>query len=300
MRGIVTDIQRFSVHDGFGIRTTVFLKGCNLRCLWCHNPEAIAPKPQLAFVRARCIACLDCIGACGNDAIRLDAPSGRAITDFARCRNCFDCVPVCYAGARVIIGRAVEAAELVDEVAVDQPYYGDDGGVTFSGGEPLMQRRFLGEVVDLCERRGIGCAVETALCFAWKSIEDVIAKFRFVMYDIKAMDDSRHRALTGRSNRLILANARHLADAGIQAIVRTPVIPEVNADQVPAIAQFVAELPNVLYYELLPYNPLAEDKFSRLGQDFALAGLGAPSPEQMKSLVNQARSYGLPVKRTDE
>ncbi|MDR2253952.1 MAG: glycyl-radical enzyme activating protein [Bifidobacteriaceae bacterium] len=333
-RGVVTDVQRFSVHDGPGIRTTVFLKGCNLRCVWCHNPETIPLGPQLAFIAANCVSCGDCVAACRNGAIGWSGPRGGAwgggsrpgedgcvpragrdgrdgrdaalesretpVTDFSRCRACFDCVDACVAGARVVIGRTVEPAALAAEVLVDKPYYGDDGGVTFSGGEPLLQKDFIAAVAELCRAEGVGCAVETALCFPWTAIEDVLRRLEPVMFDIKALDSDLHKRLTGRPNRAILANARRLAEAKRQVIVRTPVIPGLNDSEIPAIAEFVASLGNALYYELLPYNPFAEEKFARLGKPFALNGLQPPSRVRMRALVDQAARSGVKVKQMED
>jgi pyruvate formate lyase activating enzyme len=296
--GVVTEVQRFSVHDGPGIRTTVFLKGCNLRCLWCHNPETIGLRPQLAYLAANCVGCAACVEACPSGAITWQA--GRPVTDFARCGDCFACVEACFAGARVRIGRAVAPEALLAEIMADKPYYGDDGGVTFSGGEPLIQRGFVAQMVELCRREGIHCAVETALAFPWGSIKAVLASLDLVMFDVKAMDEALHRRVTGRSNKQVLANARRLAEAGIPAIVRTPVIPGVNEQEVVAIAEFVATLDNVTAHELLPYNPFAEEKFTRLGLPFAVAGLKAPAASRMRELVDLARAAGSPARRMED
>lgn len=266
MDGTITDIQRFSVHDGPGIRTTVFLKGCNLRCGWCHNPETILPGPQLQVYPDRCIGCGACVAACPRGCHT--AIDRRKQFDRRLCTACGTCARTCYAEALKLIGRRATAQEVLAEVLEDRAFYvNSGGGVTLSGGEPLCQREFAIEILKLCKAAGVHTAIETNLAWPWDHVEPVLSHLDLLMADIKTMDAALHADWTGQSNERTLDNIRRLAGRDLPLIVRTPVIPGVNdtEKEIGAIADFIADLPNLRYYELLPYHPLGLGKYESLG-----------------------------------
>lgn len=295
--GVVFNIQRFSVHDGPGIRTTVFLKGCSLRCFWCHNPESWSMRPELQLFPDLCIGCGRCFRACPLGVHTLDGD--RKAYDRERCVSCGACAKTCYAQALVYVGKRMPVDDALDEIRKDYAAYTESGGgVTLSGGEPLLQPEFCRDVLAQCKEEGIHTAVETAAHVNWQNIEMVVPFLDLVMLDIKAMDSARHQAATGQGNTLILTNARKIAQTGLPLIIRTPVIPGVNdtKEEIGAIARFVASLPGVQYWELLPFHKLGEGKFLSLGQSFPAADLQPPSQEQMQFLLGVAGASDVPVR----
>lgn len=250
-KGLIADIQRASVHDGPGLRTTVFFKGCPMKCRWCHNPECISFFPQILLYPERCIGC------------------GR-------------CEEGCYSGAQVICGKEYTPEELLSEILLDKDYYDSEGGVTFSGGEPLAQRDFLREIISLCKREGIHCAVETSLILY---DEEIFRGLDLVMADFKIWDGELHRTYTGMPNEGIKANFRRLNSLGIPIIARTPIIPGISQG-IERISAFLQGLENVKQYELLPYHPLGNGKREALGlsaEEFAV-----PEREYMEELKRYA------------
>jgi glycyl-radical enzyme activating protein len=293
-KGIITDIQRFSIHDGPGIRTTVFFKGCSQRCFWCHNPETLDPRPQLQRYLDRCIACGACFERCPQGAHTLvDGVRG---FDREACLACGACVDTCYAQALVMIGEVKSAEQIVAVVDRDRAFYETSGGgVTLSGGEPLLQLDFAEEILDRCRSIGIHTAIETAANMPWEDIARIVPLTDLLMMDIKTMDDARHRDATGVSNTRILENAGRLGTTQVPLIVRTPIVPGVNDDEasVSAIAAFVVRLPNLEAYELLRFHAMAQSKYDSLEMDHRARGLTAPSTQRMAELTEVARGYGL-------
>jgi pyruvate formate lyase activating enzyme len=297
MDGIITDIQRFCVHDGPGIRTTVFFKGCNLRCGWCHNPETTLPQPQLQVYPDRCIACGACLAACPRGAHTL--VDGRRRFDRQLCAACGTCARTCYAEALKVAGRQVTAHQLLAEVLEDRPFYAaSGGGVTLSGGEPLCQREFCIDVLRLCKDAGLHTAIETNLAWPWERVESVLPWLDLVMADIKTLDAVLHMQWTGVPNKRILDNARRLSGVDLQLIIRTPVIPGVNdnAGQIGGIADFIAGFVNLQYYELLPYHPLGTGKYASLGMTSRMPEDSHLAPEKLKELSAVARQRGIEVR----
>jgi pyruvate formate lyase activating enzyme len=290
---MITDIQRFCVHDGPGIRTTVFFKGCNLRCGWCHNPETILPGPQLQVYPDRCIGCGACVAACPRG-----APSRRNL-DRRLCTACGTCARTCYAEAMKLIGRRVAAQEVFAEVIEDRAFYANSGGgVTLSGGEPLCQREFAIEILQLCKAAGVHTAIETNLAWPWEHVEPVLPHLDLLMADIKSMDAALHADWTGQSNDRTLDNIRRLAGQDLPLIIRTPVIPGVNDSdkEIGAIADFVAGLPNLRYYELLPYHPLGLGKYESLGMVSRVPEDLRLDEGRLASLATIARRRGIEVR----
>jgi pyruvate formate lyase activating enzyme len=297
--GTITDIQHFSIHDGPGIRTTVFFKGCNQRCFWCHNPETLAAEPQLQLFLDRCIGCGVCFERCPEGA--------HVVVDGARtfnrtvCTACGTCVDTCYAQALVLVGEVKTVDAVVAVVLRDRPFYETSGGgVTLSGGEPLLQMDFAHGILARCRAEGIHTAIETAANVPWARIARILPVTDLVMMDVKVMDDARHREVVGVPNARILANARRLGQQAQSLIVRTPIIPGVNDDaaSVAAIAEFVATLPNLAYYELLRFHGMAKNKYDSLEMDYRAAALEAPPEAQMEALTAVAQGFGIEVRHS--
>ena len=267
--GTIYNIQRFSLHDGPGIRTTVFLKGCPLRCLWCHNPESQLVRPQLSLLADKCLGCGRCIDVCDVHSI----VDGRHAIDYGRCVGCGRCADVCVAGALEIMGRGADAAEILDEVLRDSEFYRTSGGgMTVSGGEPTMQADFCAEILRGAHERGIHTALETCGQAPWHVFEKLLPHLDMALYDVKQMDPDLHRKYTGVDNRLILENLARLcaADQKIEVVARTPVIPGYNdqPENFRALADFLLVQPRRARVEILPYNPLAESKYQRIGKEY--------------------------------
>jgi pyruvate formate lyase activating enzyme len=294
MKGFVTNIQRFSIHDGPGIRTTVFMKGCNLRCFWCHNPETLAAEPELQLFLDRCIGCGECFQRCPQHAHVLENGDRRFLREL--CEGCGICAETCYAEGLVLVGDEMTVDEVVDQVLRDKPFYEtSDGGVTLSGGEPLLQPAFSYAILERCRAEGVHTAIETAANFSWERVAAILPVTDLVMMDIKLMDSARHRECTGVPNERILENAHKLGEQPIPLIVRTPIVPGVNdnPDDVAAIAQFAATLPSLLYYELLPFHPMATSKYTSLDLDYGAKGLKTPPNEQIEALTRVAAGFGV-------
>lgn len=231
IKGRIADIERSSYSDGPGMRTVVFFKGCPLHCEWCHNPECISSEIETMFYPEKCIGCKRCDEGC-------------------------------YSGARTVCGRDVTSEELMSELLADRDYFGEKGGVTFSGGEPLMQREFLREMISLCEKENVNTAVETSLFYF---DEDIFSRLQTVMADLKAWDSDVHKRYTGVGNEIIIENFKRLDKLGVPIIMRTPVIPGVEQG-IENIEAFAASLKNVVKYEKLPYHSLGVEKSRALGR----------------------------------
>ncbi len=292
-----THIQRFSLHDGPGIRTTVFVKGCNLRCPWCHNPESLRPEPELQIFRDRCIGCGACVEACHRGAHT--TVDGRRQFDRELCTACGACAARCYAGALGLIGTALTIDEVFAEVLADREFYDSSaGGVTVSGGEPLCQPELTGQVLKRCKAEGIHTAIETNLTWPRERVAAVLPMTDLVIADVKMMDPAAHRRWTGEENRQVLANARMVSSEGVPLIVRTPVVVGVNAtaEHIGAVADFVVSLSSLLYYELVPYHPLGTAKYESLGMTAPGDGFARPDGPALRALAAEARRRGIEVR----
>lgn len=296
-KGVVSDIQRFSVHDGPGIRTTVFLKGCNLRCFWCHNPETRRQKPELQLFLDRCIGCDKCFEVCTRHAHVV--VNGQRTFHRQLCVACGECAETCYARALVLVGRELSTEEVVEAVLMDHVFYQESGGgVTISGGEPLLQRDFTYSILELCKTEGLHTAIETSADWPWHDIAHLLPVTDLVMMDIKVADGDLHRECTGVPNDRILANAQKLSRQVEPLIIRTPVIPGVSDDeeQIAHIADFIAGFPNLLYYELLPFHRLASSKYRALGLEYRASAMKRPGRDRLARLAEVARQRGIMVK----
>jgi len=291
--GIVFDIMKYSVHDGPGIRTTVFLKGCPLSCRWCHNPESRRPGRQVMFHAERCIGCGECAGVCANGVLLTASDENQG-----QCAGCGRCAAVCHTGAREMAGREIPAVELIREIERDVIFYDQSGGgVTFSGGEPLMQADFLKTLLAGCRDREIHTAVDTSGFAPRDKLLDIGGLTDLFLFDLKMMDEKRHRHYTGVSNRVILDNLRELASRHNNIVIRIPVLPGLNDDDdnVNATGRFITTLPGVRSVHILPYHRAGAEKYRRLGQTYSLPDLRPPDDEKMNAIAGILGRYGLIV-----
>jgi pyruvate formate lyase activating enzyme len=269
--GNIFDIKRYAIHDGPGIRTTVFLKGCGLSCPWCHNPESQNRAPELLFWEERCIGCLACVDVCPEGAIK--SAAGKVITDRDRCTACGACVPVCPSRAREIVGRTVTVTEVVDEIEKDVLFYDESGGgVTLSGGEPLVQPTFSCEILRACKAHDIHTALDTCGDAKESDLFEVAAFTDLFLYDLKLIDPERHRTYTGTSNERILRNLKRLDEQRKRIWIRVPLIPGINdaAEDIDRLGRFVSTLESAEAVYLLPYHRAGTQKRKRLGQAIRL------------------------------
>ncbi len=295
--GLVFDIRKYSIHDGPGIRTTVFFKGCPLRCRWCHNPEGQFPGAEVILRGAHCIRCGACVEACPQGAARLGEAGPEVQRE--RCERCGECTLVCYAEARQIVGREMTVAQVMAEIERDVPFFDESGGgVTLSGGEPLAQPSFSLGLLEACKEREIPTALDTCGFAAWDTFERVRGYVDLFLYDLKLIDNARHRQFTGASNNLILTNLQELSKRGHSILLRLPVIPGVNDDEenIRQTGEFVASLPRLHSLELLPYHHAATSKYVGLGLEYPLPDICPPSEERLGQIAEILRAHGLQVK----
>ncbi|MBI2890537.1 MAG: glycyl-radical enzyme activating protein [Nitrospirae bacterium] len=286
-KGLIFDIQRFSVHDGPGIRTTVFLKGCPLRCPWCQNPESLRPRAEIAFYADRCRGSGGCFPHCEARALRRDGDR----VDRIRCDACSACVDACPYNAYQLVGREMGVEPLIEEILRDRPFYETSGGgVTFSGGEPTLQMEFLGAVAARCRESGVRVCLQTCGLFGWEAFEPLLGLFEFIQFDLKIIDAEEHRAVMGADNRVVLGNARRLVELKAPVVFRMPVVPGFTdpVSNLRDVAAFLGEL-GVSGLHLLPYHAMGEAKLPRLG--YPLPALGIPESTNGREALGRAERY---------
>jgi pyruvate formate lyase activating enzyme len=295
--GIVFDIKKFSIHDGPGIRTTVFLKGCPLHCSWCHNPEGISPSSEIQYWDKRCIGCQECVEACEHQAIAFVDEQRVHYPDL--CQGCGACAQACPAEAIELIGSIMTVSEVIEAIEKDVIYYDQSGGgASFSGGEPLLQTEFLRAVLKACKDHDIHTVVDTSGYVSFNNFSKIRPLVDLFLYDIKLMDTDRHIQYTGVPNQLILENMRELVKTGAQVTARIPIIPWINddMDNIRQTGEFLRSLGSLQEVNLLPYHRAATHKYQRLGSNYLLPEVLPPSDSQMSRIAWELDNYGLSVK----
>lgn len=304
---LITQIQRFAVNDGPGFRTNVFLKGCSLQCKWCHNPETQLLSEELYWKRRLCVQCGACLEACPIDAINPPIPPEEAQSKGStyhkiiveRCDRCLKCVDACKYGGLEIVGKAMSVPEIVDEVEQDRLFYENSGGgMTISGGEPVVHLEFVNELLDAAKEKGLHVCVDTSGFCPWSDLERIAKKADIILYDLKHLDVAEHEAMTGVSNELILQNLSKLVENGVEVWLRIPVIPGYNdsLEYHERVASFLAGLPGrIERIDLLPFHNWCEDKYGWLGRKWLMEEFEAMDPADVDPLMDPYEDEGLNV-----
>ena len=293
----IFDIMKYSIHDGPGIRTTVFFKGCPLKCQWCHNPESQGFGQELMYWPDRCIGCGQCLEICPNGAVVSTAGKFEYLRD--ECQACGACCKACHAGARELVAKTMSVSEVMAEIEKDLIFYDESGGgVTFSGGEAVMQPVFLLELLKECRKKEIHATVETCGYVNLEFLQTISDYVNLFLYDLKLMDHQKHQNFTGVPNELILDNLRWLAEHHPRVIVRVPIIPGINDDEenLSQLGDFVASLKRVSELHILPYHKAGVDKYQRLGLIYLLPDIQSPDNEHLEQIVGRLEKFGLTVK----
>ncbi|MBQ9840222.1 MAG: glycyl-radical enzyme activating protein [Erysipelotrichaceae bacterium] len=287
--GIVFDIKRYAIHDGDGIRTTIFLKGCPLRCKWCHNPEGLDASLQLGYIANTCMGCMRCINRCKKQCLSMENGTIHISED---CDACGECVDFCPTNSLKIIGQDMSLEQLRKEIEKDRIFYETTGGgVTFSGGEVFMQPEYLVSALQMCKEKGVHTTIESSFLTSFSHIEKVIGLVDQFIVDIKLMDSELHKEFTGVDNSLILDNISKLMKYDVALLIRTPLIPNITAtkDNLESIGEFIRSLEHTVEIELLNYNPLAESKYPMIQQEYTLMGLKPFTDEEVQLFYSYVR-----------
>ena len=303
----VFNIQRYSLHDGPGIRTLVFFKGCPLKCAWCANPEGLHRTNEVRYITQKCNSCANCQQACPQDAITAIAGAGFAI-DRAKCVSCGACATKCYRKAKMLSGYEIDFTELMGKILKDKAYFeSSGGGVTLGGGDPLMQGEFAQELLTLCHSEGIKTAIETTAFCSFETYRNCALLCDTVFTDFKAFDEQKHLALTGVSNKKIMDNIKQLDKvlleqaSGAEFIIRIPLLPEINfsLSDMQEATDFLKSLSSVKYIEILPFHNLGESKYQQLGMEYQFEGKDNLKSSDVKEYADILGRAGLTVKVTD-
>ena len=291
MTGVIFDLKRFAVHDGSGLRSTLFLKGCPLHCPWCQNPESISPRPVLWHSPGSCLRCGTCLPVCKQQALSM---TDRIHVDQAACIRCGACADACPGAAMEVLGKTVTAREAADMLLRDKVFFAQGGGVTLSGGEVLLQWQFAAQVLELCKQAGADTAIETCLLAPRQALEALLPVTDHFLIDIKFLDDTLHRRHLGAGNQQILDNYEWLVAQGADVLVRTPLIPGYTAtdENIEAIARYIHRVDPDARYELLNFNPLCRSKYAAMEQDYPVSG-GALTAAQMEHFYELLAQAGI-------
>lgn len=296
MSNLVTNIQGYSIHDGPGIRTVVFLKGCGLECQWCSNPECISPHPEVGFIKTLCTKCGKCAEICSAGALVYEEGKLPHI-DRKRCTGCGACSTICSYQVFVLYGQPMNASEIFDAVNRDKMFYqASGGGVTVSGGEALLQPQLVCELFEKCHKAGIDTCIETSGYATKSSLRQVIPYTNYILFDLKHLNPEKHLQYTGKPNSLIISNARIAAESGVETLFRMPLIPGINDDlqNIKETADFLHRLGNnTLRIELMPYHRLGKGKYESLGKQYHLPELLSPEPQHLESVKKAFEDKGI-------
>ena len=293
MKARVFEIKRFAVHDGDGIRTTVFFKGCTLKCVWCHNPEGIGFEPELAFFENKCMLCGACVKVCPQNTHKIE--NGIHIFEREKCISCGKCEETCFNSALTLYGKEMSIEELMPILLEDKDFYDTSGGgVTISGGECLCHAEFCAELLKQLKNNGIHTAVDTCGFVSREAIDRIMPYTDIFLYDLKAYDEEVHIKCTGFSNKNILENLKYIDECGKQIEVRIPFVPGFNSEQIEKIAKFMRGLKNLTKVRVLPYHNFAGTKYKALGMENILPN-NLPKKEEIEKAKDILKSYGLIV-----
>ena len=294
--GFIFDIKRYAIHDGPGIRTTVFFKGCPFTCWWCHNPEGLETTPQSLYSQQRCISCGQCASLCPAGALRL-TPRG-VVTEDSRCEYCGTCALNCPAEAREFAGKLFSVESLMEIIEKDVLFYDQSGGgATFSGGEPLLQAGFLLSLLKACGRRDIHRAIDTTGYIDTGRLLDIASETDLFLFDIKLMDPQKHKQYTGVSNRKILHNLEQLARGAVEITIRIPLIPGINDDDdnITRTGTYLSGLPGVENVDILPYHAAGRYKYLKMSTNYNAKRIRPPTEARLSEVANRLESFGLKV-----
>jgi len=296
-KGLIFDIKRFAIHDGPGIRTTVFFKGCPLSCWWCHNPESQSPSPELMVRPARCQeVCRECISRCHVQAI---SKRNGIVVEREKCDTCMTCVETCLSEALQMVGRVARVKELIAEIEKDIVFFDESkGGVTFSGGEPLMQPAFLASLLRACKKRGIHTSLDTSGHTSFRTIEGILDTVDLFIYDIKLLDEKSHKMYTGVSNRLILKNFERLIKLHDDVEVRVPLIPRITdtEENISSLLMFLSSLDKVRNVVLLPFHNSAKKKYEGLDRENRMGNTSTSPTEEIDRIKKRFSECGFEVR----
>ena len=294
-QSLIFDIKRYAINDGPGIRAVIFFKGCNLHCAWCHNPESISAKIEKMYAPAKCIICGSCVETCPENALTL-IPEG-IITDPDLCKMCGKCAEVCPTKAIEMSGKVMSVPEIMEIIEKDRTFFDQSGGgVTFSGGEPLVHPQMLIELLDECRKRKIHTAVDTAGHAGSEILLEVARRTDLFLYDLKMMDSGLHLEWTSKGNENILRNLKTLAESGADIIIRIPLIGGINDtdENIESTAKFISELAGEKKtVHLLPYHAIAQNKYNKLGKSGDFEKLQEPGKETLKRAIARFKEYGI-------